>query len=144
MRKPRLRLLLPFCLVLNLLPNGGVQAEDRLQVEGDALENGLQLHQTCLPEGLSDNSESGKPYASSGLPDRAYGSVRQSAMDSEHQLPQDLLQDAGLDHEEISQRLRFLDWSTADVEQLNRHSAGMPPLHAGFRDQRYRRRGECP
>ncbi|MCG4452997.1 EAL domain-containing protein [Pseudomonas sp. MMS21-TM103] len=57
---------------------------------------------------------------------------------------QELLQHVGLDHEEISQRLRFLDWSAADVEQLSRHSAALLPAHSDFLDQLYQRLGEFP
>ncbi|MDX1367567.1 EAL domain-containing protein [Pseudomonas sp.] len=57
---------------------------------------------------------------------------------------QDLLQHVGLDREEISQRLRFLDWSAADVAQLSRHSAGLQPAHADFLEQLYRRLGDFP
>jgi diguanylate cyclase (GGDEF)-like protein/PAS domain S-box-containing protein len=57
---------------------------------------------------------------------------------------QELLQHIGLDPKEIGQRLRFLDWSAADVEQLSRHGAGLQPAHAGFLEQLYRRLGEFP
>ncbi len=57
---------------------------------------------------------------------------------------QDLLQHIGLDREEISQRLRFLDWSAADIEQLGRHSAGLQPAHARFLDHLYQRLGDFP
>jgi diguanylate cyclase (GGDEF)-like protein/PAS domain S-box-containing protein len=57
---------------------------------------------------------------------------------------QELLQHVGLNREEISQRLRFLDWSAADVEQLSRHSAALQPAHSDFLDQLYQRLGEFP
>src|SRR3990167_7639486 len=57
---------------------------------------------------------------------------------------QDLLQHVGLDREEICQRLRFLDWSAADVDQLSRHSAGLQPAHADFLDHLYQRLGDFP
>jgi diguanylate cyclase (GGDEF)-like protein/PAS domain S-box-containing protein len=57
---------------------------------------------------------------------------------------QELLQHIGLDPKEIGQRLRFLDWSAADVEQLSQHGAGLQPAHAGFLEQLYRRLGEFP
>ncbi|MDP2243519.1 EAL domain-containing protein [Pseudomonas sp.] len=57
---------------------------------------------------------------------------------------QELLQHVGLDRDEISQRLRFLDWSAADVEQLSRHSAAVQPAHSVFLDNLYRRLGDFP
>ncbi|MDA7086680.1 EAL domain-containing protein [Pseudomonas sp. SA3-5] len=57
---------------------------------------------------------------------------------------QELLQHVGLEREEISQRLRFLDWSAADVEQLSRHSATLLPAHSDFLDHLYQRLGEFP
>jgi diguanylate cyclase (GGDEF)-like protein/PAS domain S-box-containing protein len=64
-------------------------------------------------------------------------------MGNEQEL-QELLQHVGLDRDEISQRLRFLDWSAADVEQLSRHSAAVQPAHSVFLDNLYRRLGDFP
>src|SRR3990167_7631689 len=65
------------------------------------------------------------------------------AMGNEQEF-QELLQHIGLDPKEISQRLRFLDWSAADAKQLSRHSARLQPAHAGFLEHLYQRLGDFP
>ncbi|SDH32610.1 methyl-accepting chemotaxis sensory transducer with Pas/Pac sensor [Pseudomonas benzenivorans] len=57
---------------------------------------------------------------------------------------QELLQQIGLDPDEIRQRLDFLDWGQADVERLARHGRDLLPAHARFLDQLYQRLGEFP
>ncbi|MDO9625901.1 MAG: EAL domain-containing protein [Pseudomonas sp.] len=57
---------------------------------------------------------------------------------------QELLQHVGLDRDEIIQRLRFLDWSAADIEQLSRYGAALQSGHSDFLDHLYQRLGEFP
>ena len=56
----------------------------------------------------------------------------------------DLLRHVNIDREEISQRLRFLDWGAADVEQLSQYAPAVERAHASFLDYLYRRLGEYP
>lgn len=57
---------------------------------------------------------------------------------------QELLQHIGLDRAAIRERLRFLDWSSADGSRLRGLSADLLPAHAEFLDRLYQRLGDFP
>ncbi|MEX6500497.1 putative bifunctional diguanylate cyclase/phosphodiesterase [Pseudomonas zhanjiangensis] len=57
---------------------------------------------------------------------------------------QELLQQIGLDREEICQRLDFLDWGHADIKRLGSHGRALQPAHARFLDHLYQRLGDFP
>ncbi|MGQ7960324.1 putative bifunctional diguanylate cyclase/phosphodiesterase [Pseudomonas sp. SP16.1] len=57
---------------------------------------------------------------------------------------QELLHHIAPDPEELSQRLRFLDWSQADGERLTLHAQRMAPINQRFVDKLYARLADYP
>ena len=57
---------------------------------------------------------------------------------------QGLLQQIGLEREDLISRLSFLDWDAADAERLATHAARMNDAHEPFLDRLYQRLGEIP